>query len=331
MLLIILGIIPAVLVRWVILRKPLPAYIAFGVGALVWILGFIFMTAMGAEFSAIGYIVTPMAIISAFIVNSEDSKEPRKPRREKKRKRNESPDDVGNEPEVCLRVTSNCKESGHLTRNQNEGSEALSFDSPHRPKRTKFWIAISVAFIAFAIISISYFANRNAVNKELSPLILATELNPDDPYAWTSLAAKAYGLKRYSMAEDAAKKAIASGVRGKSGGYLWLGRVYREQGKNKESIYCFQRSSSFHARIDLGDLYLEVGEFEQSTKQYLKAIELLEEEVKKDDVGWWDWNNLGDAYLKLGMKNKAHDAFATALTLGDNLNWIEEKLTITEH
>lgn len=243
---------------------------------------------------------------------------------------------------LCL-ITPSLRKKSVQTTSQNENkselwtkqsahikTDAVEIDSSRKQRIIKYWIVAGVVIIPSAIALITFAANRSAVNKELSPLILATELNPDDPYAWTSLAGKAYRLKRYSTAEDAAKKAIKSGVRGKSGGYLWLGRIYREQGEVEEAIYCYQRSSGFHARTDLGDLYLELGDYENSTREYSKAIDLLLKETQRDDAGWWDWGNLGDAYLKLGMKEQAHDAFATALTLGKDLDWIEEKMAITQ-
>lgn len=219
----------------------------------------------------------------------------------------------------------------HVTQTDYKVPETPKSDFSPKTESKKVWITVCIVAIPITVLSITYITNRHAENKELSPLILATELNPSDPHVWTSLAGGAYRLKRYSMAEDAAKKAIALGSTGMSGGYLWLGRIYREQEKIEEAIYCYQRSTGFHAKTDLGDLYFELGDYTKSTEEYKKAIDLLEDETQKDDAGWWDWDNLGDVYLKVGMKEKAHDAFATALTLGKDLDWIEDKMAITQH
>jgi len=213
---------------------------------------------------------------------------------------------------------------------QQEKCRTRILQQPSRIKR-KTWIIGSLAVIVISIALIVFLSNRHLINRELGPLILATELNPNDPYAWTSLAGGAYRASRHSMAEDAAKKAITLGQRGQSGGYLWLGRIYRDQNKNEEAIYCYQRATGVHARTDLGDFYHQLGDYEKSIEQYLKAIDLLLKETKKEDVGWWDWNSLGDVYLKLGKKKEAHDAFATALTLGVDLDSIKEKMAITSY
>ena len=197
-----------------------------------------------------------------------------------------------------------------------------------RMKRETLIIGCLLA-IPIAIALISFLAHQNAINKELSPLILATELNPNRSYVWEHLAERAYFFDKYSMAENASRKAIALGAR--KDGYLLLGKIYRDQKKYEKAIYCFQRSADYYAKIHLGDLYQKLGSYEESTEQYLKAIDLLKETIKEDaiwlDASWVDWNKLGDVYLKIGEKEKAYDAFATALTLGEDLDFIKEKMT----
>lgn len=219
---------------------------------------------------------------------------------------------------------------GHIKENiEYEISKASIFQKSLIRIKRKTWIIGSLVIIAVLIPLVSYLAHRHTTNRELAPLILATELNPNYHYAWTDLAREAYRSKRISIAENAAKKAIGLGARGQSSGYLWLGRIYRDQKKNEEAIYCYQRSISCAAKTDLGDLYQHLGDYGKSIKEYLKAIDLLLKKTQEEDAGWWDWSNLGDAYLKVGKRKEAHDAFAAALILNSDLEWIKEKMART--
>lgn len=223
-------------------------------------------------------------------------------------------------------VPRNCSLSDERSLKKKEHIDSRFREAPYLKSRMK-WILGCLLLLLFATFTIIYLNHRNSINKKLSPLLLATDLKPNDPYAWTSLAGGAYRLNRYSIAEDAAKRAVQLGHRG-NGGYLWLGRVYREQGNYEEAVYCYQRAASFHAKTDLGDLYHKMGEYQKSKEQYLRAVKILLVESRKEEAGWWIWDNLGDVYLKIGEEKKAHAAYGTALSLGEDLDWIREKMEL---
>jgi len=186
-----------------------------------------------------------------------------------------------------------------------------------------------LTFLAVAIIGYMLI-QKNAIDQLLGPRILATELNPNDPYAWGSLAAEAYHSGRLSLAEDAAKEAIRCGPNGYSSGYLWLGRIYRDKRKYQEAIYCYQRSSSPWAKSELGDLHQSQGNHGQARDQYLRAVDILQSSTKEADVYYSPWNHLGDVYLKLGEQESAHKAFVEALTYAPDSESIQEKVKQTE-
>jgi hypothetical protein len=70
MLTILLGLIPAALLRWAILRNPLSRGVSVGISAAIWIAGFILLSALEVKTSMIGPTISPVAVISYFIFRS---------------------------------------------------------------------------------------------------------------------------------------------------------------------------------------------------------------------------------------------------------------------
>lgn len=71
MITIIIGLVPAALLRWLILRNPLSKGISISISAAIWIIGFFSLTAFGVKNNQlIGSTIGPIAVISYFIFRS---------------------------------------------------------------------------------------------------------------------------------------------------------------------------------------------------------------------------------------------------------------------
>jgi len=70
MLTIIIALIPAALIRWALLRRPISKGAAIGIAAAVWLLVLLLLIGAGAKGQSAGAIAAPAALISFFILRS---------------------------------------------------------------------------------------------------------------------------------------------------------------------------------------------------------------------------------------------------------------------
>lgn len=75
MLTILIGLMPAALVRWVILRKPLARGVSVGISAAIWLAGLFVLAALEVKTSMIGPTISPVAVISYFIFRAGSKRE----------------------------------------------------------------------------------------------------------------------------------------------------------------------------------------------------------------------------------------------------------------
>ncbi len=104
----------------------------------------------------------------------------------------------------------------------------------------------------------------------------------------------------------------------------YLGYIYAEEGKNlDEALGMIRKALEFQpdngAYVDsLGWVYFKKGKLKEAIKELERASALLEDPVIHD--------HLGDAYFKLGDKEKAKSSWQNALKLDPNLKNVKEKL-----
>jgi len=96
-------------------------------------------------------------------------------------------------------------------------------------------------------------------------------------------------------------------------GYENVGNVYLQQGKYQESIPYFQKALQiepyFSTYSNLGFAYFGLKQFPQAVEMFEKASALAPNETTTTV-------NLADAYRSAGQKDKAHDTYQHAISLG---------------
>jgi tetratricopeptide (TPR) repeat protein len=209
------------------------------------------------------------------------------------------------------------------TQRETPNVERTGYLAPARKQRwpLTIWIASAIVGIGAGI----FFLINLDARKQLAPYVLATELKPHDFRAWLALARECHGLKRYSQAEEACKTALKLHP-DDSSAFLFLGRIYRDQGRMSEAIYCYSQAQDGYAYSELGDLYTKMGQFENANSRHGMAIAYWKRETESDHAFWLTWENLGDAYLKNEQRANARAAYETAVRLSPNTAHLREKL-----
>lgn len=194
------------------------------------------------------------------------------------------------------------------------------------PARKRYWPLTIWITLAVVGIGVGIFVLINlAARRQLAPFVLATELKPHDPRAWLALASECHRLKRYSQAEGACKTALKLHP-DDSMAFLFLGRIYRDQGRTSEAVYCYSQAKDGYAYSELGDLYTKTREFDMANTQYKMAISYWKHETESSNAFWLSWENLGDAYAKNGQRANARAAYETAARLAPDVTYLHEKL-----
>ena len=92
-----------------------------------------------------------------------------------------------------------------------------------------------------------------------------------------------------------------------------LGNVYTDLGRYEEAIAAYQKAIELDPKFtwpwnNLGTVYDDLGRYEEAIAAYQKAIEL-------DPQFTWPWNNLGTVYDDLGRYEEAIAAYQKAIEL----------------
>ena len=105
-------------------------------------------------------------------------------------------------------------------------------------------------------------------------------------------------------------------------------RVSESVKRYREALSCGQSTSEdiMSCHISLGNLLHNVGDHETAVEEYHKAIDLAETQKDYQSL-CWSHGNLGNAYLSLGMKDKAVYHLELALSLTEQYDPVPSSLS----
>jgi len=138
-------------------------------------------------------------------------------------------------------------------------------------------------------------------------------LRPEYWLGYTELGEFYFRRARYEDAEIQFQKAVALTPQN-AWAYNNLGAVYLARGRDAQAREMFERSVAirplYGALSNLGTLYFNEGKFREAATMYEKALVIRGTNSRV-------WGNLGEAYHFSGQKAKAKEAFAQAVTVGE--------------
>jgi len=172
------------------------------------------------------------------------------------------------------------------------------------------------------------------IEKAMTELEKAAQLNDRDPAVQLGLAYSYRGLERIEDAEAAARKAIAlcedilqSDPRNVEARYD-KGLAYETLKEYDEALDNYlgviEVNPDFHiAYVSAGRIYVLQGEFNRAIQMYRLAIEKAQ---KAGFNGAWAHVDLGDVYLKQGDVQLALKEYQTAVELEPDQDWMHFRL-----
>ena len=147
----------------------------------------------------------------------------------------------------------------------------------------------------------------------------ALELKKDYSEAWMNLGVMYFKTKHFGKAIEALRKAVEDDLFDKKHiAYYYLAKVYRELGDEEKYINSLKKAASYNplfieAQIELGEAYMERGDFKEAEKLYLS---LLSNNFETPTI----FLNLAKVYYELGNFEKAKEAIKRVLEDAQSTN-----------
>ena len=202
---------------------------------------------------------------------------------------------LGEDAESLWRQASDARESGNYKRAVELSKKAVEAD----PKSNDAWNELGLAYLE----THQYQLAIDAFQKQI-------EIDPRHGYAYNNLGRAYNDTRQDELAIAAFKKQIEINPKDEYA-HNNLGLVYLRQRKFDEAVKCFKKQLEVSpddewAHANLADVYLQ-------QKKYQEAISELEEALKLSPGKLSLQFSLGEAYAKIGNKEKASVYFRAAV------------------